>query len=78
MLRGSIAFTAYLKVNYVAGTPIGTPIEFRSRIDRVEGKKTFVVGECRHGNEIVTTCEALFIDAADAFASTKFGVTNDG
>lgn len=69
MLRGAIAFTAYLKVNYVAGTPIGKPIEFRCRIDRVEGKKLFLVGECHDGDELLTTCEALFIDAADAFAA---------
>lgn len=69
MLYGSIAFTAYLTVNYVAGTPIGEPIEFRVRIDRIEGKKLFLEGECRHGDQIVTTCEALFIDAASVYAA---------
>jgi len=69
MLHGGIAFTAYLTVNYVAATPIGEPVEFRVRIDRVEGKKLFLVGECRAGDELLTTCEALFIDAAEAFAA---------
>lgn len=68
MLHGGIAFTAYLKVTYVAGTPIGAPIDFRCRVDRVDGKKLFLVGECHHGDDLLTTCEALFIDAADAFA----------
>lgn len=71
MLHGGIAFTAYLTVNYVAGTPIGVPIEFRARIERLEGKKLFLVGECHRTDtgELVSTCESLFIDAADFFAS---------
>lgn len=75
MLRGSIAFTAYLKVNYLAGTPIGEPIEFRARIERAEGKKLFLGGECRSGDEIVTTCEALFIDATETFADANHAST---
>ncbi len=68
MLQETIAFTAYLTVNYKLGTLIGEPLRFEAWIDRVEGKKMFLAGECRDGTgTIVTTAEGLFIDASDRF-----------
>ncbi len=61
-----MAFTAYLKVDYKAGTPIHEPITFSVWLDRQEGRKMFIRGECRRGEtpgdgEILTTCDALFL-----------------
>lgn len=65
-LHKSIAFTASLTINYKAGTPLHVPITFSAGIDRAEGRKLFMKGECRAGSEdadgeLLTTCEALFI-----------------
>lgn len=62
----NIAFTAYLKVNYHAGTPLHTPITFSAWTDSTEGRKLFLRGECRVGTddpdgELVSSCEALFL-----------------
>lgn len=74
MLQGTIAFTAYLTVNYKIGTPIGEPLRFEAWIDRVEGKKLFLAGECRNdADDVLTTCEALFIDASAHFAALAGG-----
>ncbi len=62
----SIAFTAYLTINYHAGTPIRQPITFSAWTDRTEGRKLFLRGECRLGSEdpdgeLVSSCDALFL-----------------
>ncbi len=68
LLEETMAFTAYLTINYKAGTIIGEPLRFEAWIDRVEGKKLFLAGECRDSSgTIVTTAEGLFIDASDKF-----------
>lgn len=68
MFQETIAFTAYLTVNYKAGTMIGEPLRYEGWIDRVEGKKIFLAGECCDSSgTVVTTCEGLFIDASDRF-----------
>lgn len=71
LLNSRIAFTASLTVNYLAGTPVGEPLTFSAWVDRIEGKKLFLAGECHLssdvGGEPLTTCEALFIDAAEFF-----------
>jgi len=68
MLLGKIAFTASLTVNYVAPSPTLAVVEYRGRIDRVEGKKIFVSGEARHDGTVVTTATGLFIDATEYMA----------
>jgi acyl-coenzyme A thioesterase PaaI-like protein len=69
MLENKIAFTASLTVNYVAPSPVFQPVEFRGRINRVEGKKIFIDGEAHHDGTLVTTATALFIDATEYMAS---------
>ena len=70
MLEETIAFTAWLTVNYTAGTMIGTPLRFDAWIDRTEGRKLFLKGICHdaEGTEI-SSCEGLFIDATEHFRS---------
>ncbi len=62
----NIAFTAYLTVNYHAGTPLHQPITFSAWVERTEGRKLFLRGECRIGTEdpegeLLTSCDALFL-----------------
>lgn len=53
--------TAYLTVGFRAITPLDTELEVTGRIDRVEGRKTFVSGELRHGDLLCADAEALFV-----------------
>jgi acyl-coenzyme A thioesterase PaaI-like protein len=57
-------FTGELTVRYLAATPIGQPLEFRSRVVRREGRKLFCEGEARvanGGGEVVATSHAVFV-----------------
>ncbi len=65
MLQRKIAFTASLTVDYVAPSPVFEPVTFRGWTERVEGKKIFVAGEAHHGDKLVSTATALFIDASE-------------
>ena len=69
MLLGKIAFTASLTVEYLAPSPVREPVVFRGWMERIEGKKIFVVGEAHHGEVLVTRASGLFIDASEHFAS---------
>lgn len=68
MLQGKIAFTGSLTINYVAPSPVYEPVTYRGWVERVEGKKLFVAGEAHHGELLVTTASAVFIDATEALA----------
>lgn len=68
MLHGKIAFTGSLTVNYVAPSPVHEPVVYRGWIDRIEGKKMYIAGDARHGDVVVSTATALFIDATETMA----------
>lgn len=68
MLHHKIAFTASLTIDYVAPSPVFEPVTFRGWVDRVEGKKIFVLGEAHHGDTLVTRATGLFIDATELMA----------
>ena len=57
-------FTGTLSVRYQAPTPIRTDLDLWSEIDRVEGRKVFVVGEIRNGDVATASAEGIFIRAA--------------
>jgi acyl-coenzyme A thioesterase PaaI-like protein len=57
-------FTGELTVRFLAATPIGQPLEFRSRVVRREGRKLFCEGEARVAGgdrSIVASAHAVFI-----------------
>lgn len=60
-LAGTAAYTGELTVRYHRPVPIGTLLEFRTRIEGREGRKLHVTAECHAGEEKVATAEALFI-----------------
>lgn len=68
MLVGKIAFTGSLTIEYVAPSPVHEPVTYRGWIDRIEGRKLFVLGEARHGDAVVTRASAVFIDATEVLA----------
>ncbi len=65
-LNLTMAFTASLTVNYHAATPLDEPLTFAAWVERTEGRKLHLRGECRRGvedptGELLTSCTALFI-----------------
>ena len=57
-------FTGTLTVKYLRGTPLRVPLTMESWLDRVEGRKTFVLGELRHGDEVTASAAGVFIATA--------------
>ncbi|MFB8278252.1 PaaI family thioesterase [Nocardia colli] len=57
-----ISRTAFLHVNYRKITPLETPLTVRGRVDRIEGRKTFITGELldEQGN-LLADCEGLMV-----------------
>ncbi|WP_433659758.1 PaaI family thioesterase [Nocardia sp. CA-128927] len=57
-----ISRTAYLHVNYRKITPLETPLTVRGRVDRTEGRKTFITAELldEQGN-VLADCEGLMV-----------------
>jgi acyl-coenzyme A thioesterase PaaI-like protein len=53
--------TAYVNVNYKRMTPLFKTLTFSAWVDRIEGRKIFVRGECHCNGELLSEGEALFI-----------------
>ena len=62
-LGGSPGFTGTLVVRYRVPTPLHTELRFECRIDRVEGRKTFAVGQVYAGDRLCAESEAIFVSA---------------
>lgn len=54
-------FTAYLHVNYRRPTPLHTPLSMVAWVERTDGRKRYVRGECRSGGTLLSDAEGLFI-----------------
>ena len=55
------ARTASLKVDYRAVTPLDEDLVFEGRVDSVEGRKMFLVGELRRGDVVCAETSCLFV-----------------
>jgi acyl-coenzyme A thioesterase PaaI-like protein len=53
--------TAYLHVNYRKIAPINRDLQVDARIDRSEGRKIYVTGHLRDGDDLLCDAEALFV-----------------
>jgi acyl-coenzyme A thioesterase PaaI-like protein len=53
--------TAYLHVNYRKIVPIDKDLRVDARIDRSEGRKIYVSGRLRDGDDLLCDAEALFV-----------------
>ncbi|MFN8104436.1 MAG: PaaI family thioesterase [Acidimicrobiia bacterium] len=56
-----MAATARLTVNYRGPIPLGEPLQLRAWVHERDGRKIFVRGEARRGDDLVADMEALFI-----------------
>ena len=55
------AFTGELTVRYVKPVPVDRPLEMRARLRGRERRKLFIEAEARDGEELVATCNAIYI-----------------
>jgi acyl-coenzyme A thioesterase PaaI-like protein len=60
---GASGMTVALQVNLRGGTPFGRPVEIRTRVTGVEGRKTHVAGEVVVDGEVTADATALCIQA---------------
>ncbi len=60
-LSGQAGFTGTLTIRYRSPTPLYEKLEFRARVDRVEGRKIFTSGTCYAGERLTSEAEGIFI-----------------
>jgi hypothetical protein len=58
-------FTAYLKVDYRAPTPLNRELALRGWIDHVDGRKRLIRGICSLDGTVLAEAEGLFIAPRD-------------
>jgi acyl-coenzyme A thioesterase PaaI-like protein len=58
---GEPAVTGTLTLRYVRGTPLGQPLHAQAHVDRVDGVKTFAVGNIADERGITVQAEGVFI-----------------
>lgn len=61
-IAGKICVTGTLNVVYRKPVPIGVELRVEGRVERVEGRKVFVVGEAHSGDTFVAEATAVFIE----------------
>jgi acyl-coenzyme A thioesterase PaaI-like protein len=64
-LSGNAGMTGRLSVSYRSPTPLGEPVRFRARLDRVEGRKIFVTATLHHGSTLCAEAEGLFVSMSN-------------
>lgn len=66
------AYTGRLTVSYLEPTPLGTELQFRSRLRQRDGRKIWIEGEATVGGERFAEAEGLFIAVpADRFGRSR-------
>lgn len=58
---GRPAYTGTLTLRYRRRTPLGRPLRVEARVDRVEGVKTFSVGQLADEDGVTVEAEGIFI-----------------
>lgn len=60
-LSGKGGMTGTLSIRYQSPTPLHTDLDLEAHVDRVEGRKIFVVGTCRANDVTTARAEGIFI-----------------
>jgi acyl-coenzyme A thioesterase PaaI-like protein len=60
-ITGKPGMTGTLHVRYKRPTPLHADLRFEGRVERVDGRKIFTVGQSFLGDELLCEAEALFI-----------------
>ena len=61
VVSGSAGYTGTLTVRMRKPTPLGKRIDYEAGVDRAEGRKIWVWGTARCGDELLAEAEILFI-----------------
>jgi hypothetical protein len=61
MMAGAPASIGTLNVRFRGVTGVGQRVDYETRLDRVEDRKTFITGLARCGDSVVCEAEAIFI-----------------
>jgi hypothetical protein len=65
MASGQAGYTGTLTVKMRRPTPLNRRLDYEAGVDRVEGRKIFVWGTCRDGDELLAEAEIVFISPKD-------------
>lgn len=76
-ITGSAGVTGSLTVRYHHPTPVNKSLRFVADVDRVEGKKKFMVSELWVDDQRTASCEAVFISVKGAAAPGSPSPTAD-
>jgi hypothetical protein len=60
-ITGQPGFTGTLTIKYLKPTPLDTDLRLEGYVDRIEGRKNFLVGEMWAGDVLTAICEGIFI-----------------
>jgi acyl-coenzyme A thioesterase PaaI-like protein len=60
-LGGRPGMTGRLSIDYRSPTPLNTELDFEGRLERVEGRKTFVLGTLHAGDRLCAEAQGLFV-----------------
>lgn len=60
-MSGQPGMTGRLAVSYRSTTPLGKPLRYEGRVDRIEGRKIFTTATLHHGDTLCAEAEGLFI-----------------
>lgn len=63
-LSGVAGFTGTITVRFRAPAPTYAPLHLTGWVDRIEGRKVYVLGTCEAGGALVAEAEAVFISPA--------------
>lgn len=53
--------TGRLSIRYHRPSPLNVQLDLEAWLERIEGRKTVMAAEMRHGNAVTASCEVLFI-----------------
>lgn len=64
-MTGQPGFTGTLTVRYIKPTPIDTELRLEGWVEKIEGRKSFLVGEMWAGEVMTARCDGIFIAASN-------------
>ncbi len=65
MASGQAGYTGTLTVKMRRPTPLNRRLDYEAGVDRIEGRKIWVWGKCRDGDELLSEAEIVFISPKD-------------
>lgn len=77
LASGHFGFTAKLTVRYHRPTPLFREVRFEARHDRMDGKRSYVLGQVFDGDVLTADAEALFVAIDLERAKAYFPHTDD-